>query len=120
VNYQRIKEQNIIENIDEIIKAQPEIYIIENNYFMYKYDPRIEKMMINYITWIQEETNNEEKKMLFELIFGIHYVYNSERVTLILSKYYAPIFNFFMELDLNVAINTPEFIHRALHFLPIL
>ena len=92
----------MIDDIDEIIKSDPERYILENDYLLYRYDSRIEQMMNNYINWLKEEENMEEKKCLFELIFGILIVFNSERVTNVLARYYTPIFKFFLEVDLNV------------------
>jgi len=120
INYKKLKEENIVENIDQLIAEKPDVYFLENNYLLYKIEPRIQALFQNIIKCVQESTNPDEKKIYLDFIFTSLLLFSTERVTTILYTYYEPFIKFLLELDVNtvsLANDTIEKLKNHISFL---
>jgi len=101
VNYRKLKQENIVADLDKTIQGHPDDYVLENDYFLYKFNKKFDQILTNYAQWARETTNPEENKIYFELLFILTRAFHSKKLPYSLYLYYEKTIIFLLELNVT-------------------
>ena len=101
VNYKKLKQEGIVQDIDKIVQSKPGDFILENEYFLFKFNSKFDQILQNYATWARESNNPEENKIYFELIFILTSSFYSKKLPYSLYLYYEKSIAFLLQLNVN-------------------
>jgi len=101
INYNKLKTENIVENIDDIIQANPGKYLLTNNYLLYQINDKFKKITDQIITWIKQESNPSENKIYLDVFYSMFELFYSEHLSSCLFVYFENIITFLIELNVK-------------------
>ena len=104
VNYAKLKEDAIVKDIDKIVQSKPEDFILENEYFLYKFNHKFDQILQNYAKWAQESNHPEKNKIYFELLFILATSFYSKKLPYSLYVYYEKLILFLLQLNVFIIL----------------
>lgn len=101
VNYRKLKEENIVEGLDELIKNEPEKYYLESESLLFCFDPKFHQVTDQLINWLKEEPKASIKKIYLEVIFNMLSIFHTEKLSYFIFIHFENILRFLITLNVS-------------------
>lgn len=105
LNYQKLKNENLVEDIDTVVQQNPDKYYLESDYRLYCLDRRfiatVDKLIVNF----KEETCPNQKENNFQVLVNLMYFFYCEKISYALFLHFENLFTFFLELNVRPSIH---------------
>ena len=101
VNYRKLVEYNIVDNLEEEISKQKDRFVITNNFLLYELDPFVKSVYDHFVKISKAADTPDKRKICLQTVVNSLFILQRDTMNAAIFRYYKDILQFLLEINVD-------------------